>query len=121
MIGRCYECGQIGHRRHECPRLRNQNPQVRRFDNPPARGGNDQRPRVQARTYAITREEAQNTPNVIKGIISVSSGKARVPIDSGSKHSFVSPNYVPYLSVASEPLGCILVVRTPSGILTARE
>ena len=42
-------------------------------------------------------------------------------IDSGSTHSFVSPKYVPYLHVEPESLGCMLVVRTPSGTLTARE
>ena len=46
---------------------------------------------------------------------------AHILIDSGSMHSFVSPKYVPFLHVKPKLLDCMLVVRTPSGILTARE
>ena len=85
-----------------------------------ARGDDDRRQRIQGQAYAITREEAQNSPAVIEGTLPISCGIAHVLIDCRSTHSFVSPKYVQFLSVNPESLSFELVVKTPSGVLKSQ-
>ena len=105
LTGACFKCGDMGHMIRDCPKMRSQPQQ--------ARGADDRRPRAQGRVYAVTRKEAQNAPAAIEGMISVSNGTAYVLFDYGSKHSFVSPKYVRYLSAKPEALEQDLLVRTP--------
>ena len=49
-----------------------------------------QEPRTQARVYAMTQKDAQTTPNVVTGMLSVANKQAYVLIDPGATHSFVS-------------------------------
>ncbi|GKV41417.1 hypothetical protein SLEP1_g48955 [Rubroshorea leprosula] len=106
QIGACFKCGKIDHLIKDCPVLKGASQQPKDQDN--------KKPRVQGRVFAITEQQAQNTPAVIKGKIPISFGNAHVLIDYGSTHSFVSPKYVPFLHVEPETLDCVLVVNTPS-------
>ena len=62
---------------------------------PAARGrGQRGRPPARGRVYAMTRQEAQATPDVVTGTLSIFGDDARVLIDSGATHSFISREYV---------------------------
>ena len=47
----------------------------------------------QARIYALTRQEAQASPDVVTGIISICKHDAYVLIDPGSTCSFISEEF----------------------------
>ncbi|GKV36288.1 hypothetical protein SLEP1_g44436 [Rubroshorea leprosula] len=83
QTGACFKCGKTDHLIKDCPVLKGASQQSKDQDN--------KKPRVQGRVFAITKQEAQNTPTVIKDKIPISFGNAHVLIDSGSTHSFVSP------------------------------
>ncbi|GKV48743.1 hypothetical protein SLEP1_g55542 [Rubroshorea leprosula] len=109
----CFKCGETGHLIKDCPVLKGASPQPKDQDN--------KKPSVQGRVFAITEQQAQNTPTVIKDKIPISFGNAHVLIDFGSTHSFVSPKYVPFLHVEPKTLDCVLVVNTPSKeVLTSK-
>ena len=62
---------------------------------PAARGrGQRGRPPARGRVYAMTSQEAQATPDVVTGTLSIFGDDARVLIDPGATHSFISRGYV---------------------------
>ena len=63
----------------------------------------------------MTREEAQATPDVVKGTLSIFGDDARVLIDPGATHSFISREYVARGEMTPVPLGCGLEIATPTG------
>ncbi|KAJ8762654.1 hypothetical protein K2173_010675 [Erythroxylum novogranatense] len=50
------------------------------------------RPQSQARVYAMTRQEAQDSPDVVAGMLLISDIEAFALLDPGSTHSFVAPH-----------------------------
>ena len=63
----------------------------------------------------MTRQEAQATPNVVTGTLSIFGDDARVLIDTGATHSFISREYVARVGMTPVPLGCGLEIATPIG------
>ena len=63
----------------------------------------------------MTRQEAQATPDVVTGILSIFGDDARVLIDPGATHSFLSREYVTQVGMTPVPLGCRLEIATPIG------
>ena len=53
----------------------------------PRQGTQSSRPRATARVYAMTRQQAQATPEVVTGILPVSNSATRILIDPGATHS----------------------------------
>ena len=62
----------------------------------------------------MTRQEAQATPDVVTGTLSIFGDDARVLIDPGATHSFISREYVAQVGMTPVPLGCGLEIATPS-------
>ena len=63
----------------------------------------------------MTRHEAQTTPDVVTGTLSIFDDDARVLIDPGATHSFISREYVARVGMTPVPLGCGLEIATPTG------
>ena len=61
----------------------------------------------------MTRQEAQATPDVVTGTLSIFGDDARVLIDLGATHSFISREYVARVRMTPVPLGCGLEIATP--------
>ena len=63
----------------------------------------------------MTSQEALATPDVVTGTLSIFGDDARVLIDPGATHSFISREYVTRVEVTPVPLGCGLEIATPTG------
>ena len=63
----------------------------------------------------MTRQEAQATSDVVTGTLSIFGDDARVLIDPGATHSFISREYVARVEMTPVPLGCGLEIATPTG------
>ena len=105
--GACFKCGQMGHRIKDCPSMKSElmakPTEVK------------QRPKVQGRVFAITEQDAKASKSVVTGTIPIFSHTARVLIDPGSTHSFVSCAYMKYADCVLELLDFELSVSTPLG------
>ncbi|TYK06356.1 reverse transcriptase [Cucumis melo var. makuwa] len=73
------------------------------------------RPRQQGKVYAMSQQEAEDAPDVITGTILICDVLARVLLDSGATHSFVSSMFLTKLNRMLEPLSEELVICTPVG------
>ena len=83
---------------------------------PAARGrGQRGRPPARGRVYAMTSQEAMATHDVVTGTLSIFGDDARVLIDPGDTHSFISREYVTRVEETPVPLGCGLEIATPTG------
>ena len=80
-----------------------------------AAGSQSSRPRAQARVFAMTQQEAAAAPEVITGMLSIFGRSARILIDPGATHSFVSESFALYADREGSELDCELVVATPVG------
>ena len=65
--------------------------------------------------FALTHDKAETSDNVVEGMIFVLSHSARVLMDSGASHSFVSESFVGTLSQFLQPAESDMVVVTPGG------
>ena len=71
---------------------------------PTARGrGQRGRPPARGRVYAMTSQEAQATPDVVIGTLSIFGDDACVIIDPRATHSFISREYVARVGMTLVP------------------
>ena len=63
----------------------------------------------------MTSQEAQATPDVVTGTLSIFGDDARVLIDPRATHSFISREYVARVGMTLVPLGYSLEIATPTG------
>ena len=63
----------------------------------------------------MTSQEALATPDVVTGTLSIFGDDARVLIDPGATHSFISGEYVTRVEATPVALGCGLEIATPTG------
>ena len=70
---------------------------------------------TQAKVFAVTQKDADTTPDVVTGIISVFGRDAHILIDLGAIHSFISTSFISNVNVESQPIDCSIVVSLPTG------
>ncbi|KAA0043142.1 Gag protease polyprotein-like protein [Cucumis melo var. makuwa] len=132
-------CGQPGHFKKDCPQLNmtvqrdqgvgSQTVEQSRVSVVPTEGtsgarqkGVVGRPRQQRKVYAMTQQEAEDTPDVITGTILICNVPADVLFDPGATHSFVSSIFLTKLNRMLEPLSEGLAIYTPvSDVLLVNE
>ncbi|XP_062104224.1 uncharacterized protein LOC133815393 [Humulus lupulus] len=73
----CFNCGQEGHLKKDCPKLRDQKKDDKL---------------VPARVFALTKGEAETSNTVVSSQITISGKPFNVLFDSGAMHSFISIN-----------------------------
>ena len=143
--GRCYECGDFGHRKSECPKLRGEQNQAPspaglpltappRAPNPPNRGrppasgpaqrtqGNS-KPHAGGRVYCLEAdEEGDEDPHVIiSGMLLVNTIPVTVLFDAGATHPFINPDTASRMNCDYTDLDIQLHVTTPVGSVYQTE
>ncbi|XP_022873327.1 uncharacterized protein LOC111392263 [Olea europaea var. sylvestris] len=69
--------------------------------------------KTQGKVFAMTQQAAEESPDVIMGMLSIFDRNARILIDLGSTHSFISFAFALYVNQKPEILGSCLVVNIP--------
>ena len=72
-----------------------------------------QKPKAQGRVFAMTHRDAQATSDVVTGTLRIHTLFARVLIDPGSTHSFVSISFAGLLGMLVGSLDFDLIVTIP--------
>lgn len=109
-IGACFGYGQTSHIVKGCLKRHNNAISTQAEESP------RKKPRVQGRVFAMTKQDAEASNDVMIGTLSLFSKDAKVLFDSGATHSFMSIAFACRANRNTEPLGCYLSVATPMGI-----
>lgn len=95
----CFWCKLPGHNANVCPKLNQKEPQ---------RKGN-------SRAFAMTQNEAEDAPDVMAGMLAVSTIPALVLFDSGATHFFISKKFLAKSRNVCDKVDNALEVSIPSG------
>ncbi|GJU17099.1 putative reverse transcriptase domain-containing protein [Tanacetum coccineum] len=87
----CYECGNTGHMKRNCPKLKNH------------RNGNGNGA-AQGRAYALGGRDASPDPNVITGTFLLNDRYAKILFDTGADRSFVSNTFSALINITPTTL-----------------
>ena len=71
--------------------------------------------RTQAQVFSVTQQEADASPDVITGLISVYDHDAYALVDPGATHSFISVPFTERHQIESQPIDGRMVVSVPNG------
>ena len=63
----------------------------------------------------VTQQEADATPGVVTGTISLFDTDAHVLVDSRATHSFISREFIERVGIEMIPTECIMIVSLPTG------
>ncbi|XP_076921669.1 uncharacterized protein LOC143583177 [Bidens hawaiensis] len=80
----CFECGNVGHYRKDCPKLRNQN--------------------AKGRAFELNAKKARKDSSVFTAMFLINRHYAYVLFDTGADLSFISKQYEPLLGIESNKL-----------------
>jgi hypothetical protein len=100
----CFDCGEMGHFRGECPQKKNQ-------------GTGNQDGRARGRAYVMGGEDVKEDPNVVAGTFLVNNRYASILFDSGADRSFVSSTFPPLLNIEPTSLDISYIVELADGSL----
>ncbi|GJT62703.1 putative reverse transcriptase domain-containing protein [Tanacetum coccineum] len=89
--GACYECGNTGHKRRYCLKLKN-------------RGNGNGNGTAQGRAYALGGRDASPDPNVITGTFLLNDRYAKILFDTGADRSFVSNTFSTLIAITPTTL-----------------
>ncbi|GJS45943.1 putative reverse transcriptase domain-containing protein, partial [Tanacetum coccineum] len=89
--GACYECGNTGHMKRNCPKLKN-------------RGNGNRNGPTQGRAYALGGRDASPDPNVITGTFLLNDRYAKILFDTGADRSFVSNTFSTLIDITPTTL-----------------
>ena len=71
--------------------------------------------RTQARVFSVTQQDADASPDVIIGVISVYDHDVYALVDPGATHSFISVPFTKRHQIESQPIDGRMVVSVPNG------
>ncbi|GJR96438.1 putative reverse transcriptase domain-containing protein [Tanacetum coccineum] len=89
--GACYECGNTGHIKKNCPKLKN-------------RGNSNGNGTAQGRAYALGGRDASPDSNVITGTFLLNNRYATILFDTGADRSFVSNTFSALINITPTTL-----------------
>ncbi|GJT17802.1 putative reverse transcriptase domain-containing protein [Tanacetum coccineum] len=89
--GSCYECGNTGHIKKNCPKLKNH-------------GNNNGNSTAQGRAYALRGRDASPDSNVITGTFLLNNRYATILFDTGADRSFVSNTFSALINITPTTL-----------------
>ncbi|GJZ66718.1 putative reverse transcriptase domain-containing protein [Tanacetum coccineum] len=89
--GACYECGNTGHIRRDCPKLKN-------------RGNGNGNDPAQGRAYALGGRDASPDSNVITGTFLLNNRYAKILFDTDADRSFVSNTFSALINITPTTL-----------------
>ncbi|GKB82018.1 putative reverse transcriptase domain-containing protein, partial [Tanacetum coccineum] len=84
--GACYECGNTGHMKRNCPKLKN-------------RVNVNENGATQGRAYALGGRDASPDPNIITGTFLLNDRYAKILFDTGADKSFVSNTFSALINI----------------------
>ncbi|KAI5649734.1 hypothetical protein M9H77_35739 [Catharanthus roseus] len=117
----CFKCGKPGHTKDQCPEMQQVTPEMsRKAGRPPVmRGtteGRNNKPQVKAKVYALDGLAVDTEAEVVECMIKIFSQPARVLIDPGATHSFVSLHFIKQFPIPPVNMHYQLIVSTPMGV-----
>ncbi|GKA08963.1 putative reverse transcriptase domain-containing protein [Tanacetum coccineum] len=100
--GACYECGNTGHIKKNCPKLKNY-------------GNGNGNGTAQGRAYALRGRDASPDSNVITGTFLLNNRYARILFDTGVDRSFVSNTFSALINITPTMLETLYDVELGNG------
>ncbi|XP_027169547.1 uncharacterized protein LOC113769281 [Coffea eugenioides] len=110
---KCLRCGSTEHQIANCPLISDAQSAGKSNPKPTNVGGI--RSKVPAKVYSLDQQSVPEPSEVVEGTIPVFHRLAKILIDPGVTHSFVSPTFMLGIDVNAERLPYDLEVRTPTG------
>ncbi|XP_073031150.1 uncharacterized protein [Primulina eburnea] len=114
--GVCFGCGKAGHRIAECPTAANRPAGPNRGTGPNTGAGpsKPKEDKPNARIFAMTQEEADDTTEVVSGTVLIQSIPAYALFDCGATHSFMSKRFAKKLGRRPDKLTEPFRIATPT-------
>ncbi|GAV85237.1 zf-CCHC domain-containing protein/RVP_2 domain-containing protein [Cephalotus follicularis] len=120
MNGLCLRCGASGHSVRDCPKSQATSPTGLASSSGAAAGPSQRRDTgkgiAKGRVFTLSQTEVPESTSVIGGTMYIYGFSARVLVDPGASHSFISSQFASYLDVTPDCMPYTLDVSTPAGV-----